>query len=234
MKVALIKPLVLQEEERIEVLEIENNLESLKSLVCGEIEIIPCEYIEDDYYFILNKNGKTDDLAPTLNFFFDVLVGNIIFVKRKNTSDFESIEEDIIPVLKDFVSQKYIDPKTFFTDDYFLYDLRRTLKHVPKFNTCRDIKNIDKVIYCAYVKLWNDNRTWYLCEYDSDKDMGYGLVIDDNPSFREFSIKELENLGAERLIYSFSYPNTFGNIINKELKNNLYEDEIKNLFYSKN
>lgn len=78
----------VEKNPRIEV--IENDLETLKSIVGGYIEVVR---LEDDILLICNEEGKLKDLPPNFSTGYDVIVGTAIFVSFDGTDDFTSLSD---------------------------------------------------------------------------------------------------------------------------------------------
>lgn len=77
-----------------QIVEIDNRLEELQSIVEGYIEVFP---LTEDILIILNEEGKLQDLKP--NIFvsngegFELIVGNIVIVAAKG-EDFGSLNDE--------------------------------------------------------------------------------------------------------------------------------------------
>ena len=84
-----------------QIVEIENRLEELQSIVEGYIEVFP---LTEDILIILNEEGKLQDLKP--NIFvsngegFELIVGNIVIVADKG-EDFGSLNDEQMDQLYD-------------------------------------------------------------------------------------------------------------------------------------
>ena len=93
-----------------EVIEIENTLQAMQSLVGGFIEVIPY----DDYELICNEEGKLDDLYPNVGFDYDIINGNF-FIANDNyeTGDFASLtDKNIEKIKEDLKSRSFHYTKT--------------------------------------------------------------------------------------------------------------------------
>lgn len=67
--------------EDAEVVTIPNTLESLQAEVGGYIEVLP---VGSGILMILNEEGKfLPECKPNFNFYSDVIMGNVIFVKSE-------------------------------------------------------------------------------------------------------------------------------------------------------
>ena len=81
-----------------EVVEIENTLQAMQSLVGGFIEVIPYDY----YELVCNEEGKLEGLYPNVGFDYDVINGNF-FIANDNyeTGDFASLTDKNIDKIKE-------------------------------------------------------------------------------------------------------------------------------------
>lgn len=81
---------------RIEI--IENELETLKSIVGGYIEVVK---MDDDILLICNEEGKLKGLPPNFSTGYDVIVGTAIFVSFDGVDDFTSLSDIQILTIMD-------------------------------------------------------------------------------------------------------------------------------------
>ena len=82
-----------------QIVEIENRLEKLQSIVEGYIEVFP---LTEDILIILNEEGKLQDLEPNILVSnggrFELIVGNVVIV-ADNGEDFGSLNDEQIDQL---------------------------------------------------------------------------------------------------------------------------------------
>lgn len=106
------------------------------------------------------------------------------------------------------------------------------LEHIPRLYETEDIPLVEKTVHAVYIIPFESNWSWYLVEYDPETKMGFGLVAGVYPEWGYFSLEELENVGAERLIL-IDLPKSFKELKDIELKNQMTEEEIKTAFNGK-
>lgn len=94
------------------------------------------------------------------------------------------------------------------------------LKSVPKLYETEKINSTDKIVHAIYFVPFKLDWTWYLVEYDPESKTAFGLVAGYDVEWGYFSIKELEEIGAQRLILT-DLPKTF-----RELKDTEYNAAI--------
>ena len=81
-----------------EVIEIENTLQAMQSLVGGFIEVIPYDY----YELVCNEEGKIMGLYPNVGFDYDVINGNFFIANDDyETGDFASLTDKNIEKIKE-------------------------------------------------------------------------------------------------------------------------------------
>ena len=81
-----------------EVVEMENTLQSMQSMVGGFIEVIPY----DDYELVCNEEGKIMGLYPNVGFDYDVINGNFFIANDDyETGDFASLTDKNIEKIKE-------------------------------------------------------------------------------------------------------------------------------------
>ena len=93
-----------------EVVEIENTLQAMQSLVGGFIEVIPYDY----YELVCNDEGKLQGLYPNVGFDYDIINGNF-FIANDNyeTGDFASLtDKNIEKIKEDLKSRSFHYTKT--------------------------------------------------------------------------------------------------------------------------
>lgn len=91
------------------------------------------------------------------------------------------------------------------------------------------VKALEKVCHAAYIIPFRSNWTWYLTEYDEETGDAFGLVAGDFPEWGYFNLRELERLGAERLILC-DFPQTFNELYDDELTRQLHIEELSEIF----
>ena len=93
-----------------EVVEMENTLQSMQSMVGGFIEVIPY----DDYELVCNEEGKIMGLYPNVGFDYDVINGNFFIANDDyETGDFTSLtEKNIEKIKEDLKSRSFHYTKT--------------------------------------------------------------------------------------------------------------------------
>lgn len=104
------------------------------------------------------------------------------------------------------------------------------LENVPRLGETEEISAADKTVHAAYIIPFRSNWTWYLTEYDPETEDAYGLVAGLEPEWGYFNLKELREIGAERLVLE-DFPKTFKELRNSELKKQLSEEEIHRVFF---
>ena len=122
-----------------------------------------------------------------------------------------------------FVPQYYskVNPNELMNDE--------VLEQVPRLGETEEVSVGDKTVHAAYIIPFRSNWTWYLTEYDPETEDAFGLVIGMEPEWGYFNIKELREVGAERLILE-DFPKTFKELKDSELKKQLSEEEIHRVF----
>lgn len=106
------------------------------------------------------------------------------------------------------------------------------LEHIPRLYETEEIPLAEKTVHAVYIIPVDSYWSWYLVEYDPETKMGFGLVAGVYPEWGYFSLEELENVGAERLIL-IDLPKTFKELKDTELKNQMTEEEINTAFNGK-
>lgn len=109
-----IQVMVKRPNENLEILNIEDNLEELQSIVEGYIEYVPVNKLsEKNIEIIVNDEGKINGLEASLAIghkgnIVDVICGNAIFISFKKTRkgiESDSLNEDQIIYIKDLLSK---------------------------------------------------------------------------------------------------------------------------------
>lgn len=103
----------------------------------------------------------------------------------------------------------------------------RMAKNVPDILGNSDIDNKDKVVQAIYFVPFRD-WTWYLTELNQNSNLAFGLVAGHEVEWGYFSIDELKEIKAERLL-NFT-PKTFEELKDTELKRNLTDFELEIAF----
>lgn len=97
------KVLIKNVGENTKIADIENDLQSLQNLVGGYIEALP---LTKDVLLICNEEGKLKGLPVNFNIVIngkiESIVGNVFFV-GKNDSDFDSLTNEQIVILQDYL-----------------------------------------------------------------------------------------------------------------------------------
>ena len=93
-----------------EVIEIENTLQAMQSLVGGFIEVIPYDY----YELVCNEEGKLQGLYPNVGFDYDIINGNFFIANDDyETGDFASLtDKNIEKIKEDLKSRSFHYTKT--------------------------------------------------------------------------------------------------------------------------
>lgn len=123
-----------------------------------------------------------------------------------------------------FIPQYYskVNPKELMNGEI--------LEKVPRLGETEEVSVGDKTVHAAYIIPLRSNWTWYLTEYDPETEDAFGLVIGMEPEWGYFNIKELREVGAERLILE-DFPKTFKELRDSELKKQSSEEEIHRVFF---
>ena len=90
MKSPQIKAVVKEVGKSPKVTEIENELEVLKSLVGGYIEVV---MVTPEIIMICNEEGKLQGLPPNFSTGRDVIVGTVVFVAFDGKEDFAGLSD---------------------------------------------------------------------------------------------------------------------------------------------
>lgn len=69
---------------------INNDLETLKSIVGGYIEVVR---VDSDILCICNEEGKLKGLPPNFSTGYDVIVGDVVFVAFDGKDDFTDLND---------------------------------------------------------------------------------------------------------------------------------------------
>ena len=113
------------------------------------------------------------------------------------------------------------DPENLMTDEM--------LERVPELYAQEDVALADKEVHAAYIIPFRSNWTWYMTEYDRESGDAFGLVLGIEPEWGYFSIEELKELNAQRLILE-DFPKTFRELKNTELVKQMDEQELQSVF----
>lgn len=95
MAIKKLKVVVKRPAEKPLVMEIDNTLEAQQKLVGGLIEVIP-SYPFGDYHFIINEEGKLQELSPNIQYGqHDFIAGTLIVTKADHImGEFLSLSDD--------------------------------------------------------------------------------------------------------------------------------------------
>lgn len=124
---------------------------------------------------------------------------------------------------------------SFFVTKYYSKENPRELmneemiENVPNLGDTESISLADKVVHAAYIIPFRSNWTWYLTEYDPETEDAFGLVAGFEAEWGYFNLKELREMGAERLILE-DFPKTFKELADRELKKQFTKEEIHRAF----
>ncbi|HEV9217424.1 TPA: DEAD/DEAH box helicase family protein, partial [Streptococcus pneumoniae] len=113
------------------------------------------------------------------------------------------------------------DPENLMTDEM--------LERVPELYAQEDVALADKEVHAAYIIPFRSNWTWYMTEYDRESGDAFGLVLGIEPEWGYFSIEELKELNAQRLILE-DFPKTFRELKDTELVKQMDEQELQSVF----
>lgn len=78
--------------------EIENDLETIKSLVGGYIEVVG---MEENILLICNEEGKLNGLPPNFSMGHDTIVGTAVFVAFDGKEDFTGLSDTQMLLIMD-------------------------------------------------------------------------------------------------------------------------------------
>jgi N12 class adenine-specific DNA methylase len=113
-----------------------------------------------------------------------------------------------------------MDPNHLFTD--------RMRELTPELYVTDSTPLKDKMVQGIYFVPFRSNWSWYMVEYDETTGDCFGLVAGLEPEWGYFNLKELQEVGAQRLI-DFK-PRTFEALKDTELKNQLTPEELSHVF----
>lgn len=86
----------------------------------------------------------------------------------------------------------------------------------------------DKMVQAIYFVPFRSNWSWYMVECDETTGDCFGLVAGIEPEWGYFNLKELQEVGAQRLVHF--KPRTFEALKDTELKNQLTSEELSRAF----
>lgn len=78
--------------------EIENDLETLQSLVGGYIEVVG---MEENILLICNEEGKINGLPPNFSTGYDTIAGTAVFVAHDGKEDFAGLSDTQMLLIMD-------------------------------------------------------------------------------------------------------------------------------------
>lgn len=142
------------------------------------------------------------------------------FLLQKREYDIEVIASNTD--FKD-INQDRIDPDT----NPHILITERMKSIVPDLYSTEDIDLKDKIAQAIYFVPFR-NWTWYLTELDKKTGEAFGLVAGHEVEWGYFSLDELKEIKAQRLINYI--PKSFEEIKDTELKNNLEPSELNSAF----
>lgn len=105
---------------------------------------------------------------------------------------------------------------------------KKMKENIPKFYETDNMKPKDYVVQGIFFVPFRSSFTWYLVEYDEERNEGYGLVAGDEVEWGYFSFDELKEIRAQRLV-AFE-PMTFTEMKDTELKKQITEAELGRAF----
>ena len=103
------------------------------------------------------------------------------------------------------------------------------MSKVPKLYETDGQNLTDKVVHTAF-RIPFCRWTWYMAEYDPETKDAFGFVDGPVPEWGYFNLKELEDLGAQRLTL-VNFPKPFRELKDIGLVNQMTPEEISSVFY---
>ncbi|MGZ7316882.1 helicase-related protein [Streptococcus pyogenes] len=166
----------------------------------------------------LQKNHCNDVFLTWSNVakHIDELLSKNIYLEENKIESKTAIEEQKEP---SYYSKG--DPYNLMTDEM--------LEKVPELYAQEDVALADKQVHAAYIIPFRSNWTWYMTEYDRESKDAFGLVLGIEPEWGYFNLEELKELNAQRLILE-DFPKTFRELRDSELKKQMDEQELHNVF----
>lgn len=113
-----------------------------------------------------------------------------------------------------------MNPNHLFTD--------RMRELTPQLYDTDSTSAKDKMVQAIYFVPFRSNWTWYVVECDENTGDCFGLVAGFEPEWGYFNLKELQEVGAQRLVHFI--PRTFEALKDTELKNQLTSEELSHAF----
>lgn len=141
------------------------------------------------------------------------------FLAEGNDFRGDSLQQEVEKSTSFFYSKE--NPSVLMTDEM--------LERVPKLYGQEKVKLSEKEVHAAYIIPFRSNWTWYMTEYDKETKEAFGLVLGQEAEWGYFSIEELEELGAQRLVLE-NFPKTFKELKDTELKKQMDEIELQSVF----
>lgn len=166
----------------------------------------------------LQKNHCNDVFLTWSNVakHIDELISKNLYLKENKIESKAEIEEQKEP---SYYSKD--DPYNLMTDEM--------LERVPELYAQEDVALADKQVHAAYIIPFRSNWTWYMTEYDRESKDAFGLVLGIEPEWGYFNLEELKELNAQRLVLE-DFPKTFRELKNSELKKQMDEQELHQVF----
>lgn len=90
----------------IEFKEIKKGLESLQEIVEGYLEPVSCNL--PNIEMLANEEGKLRSLQPNFKCGNNIIVGNVVFARVKN-SNYESITDEDFELIKAFIDENKLN-----------------------------------------------------------------------------------------------------------------------------
>lgn len=103
------------------------------------------------------------------------------------------------------------------------------LKHVPRLYETENTPPEQKMVHAIYIIPLESCWSWYLTEYDLETRTGFGLVAGYDVEWGYFSLDELAENHAQRLIL-VDLPKTFEELKDIELNKQMNSVELKRAF----
>jgi hypothetical protein len=107
--------------------EIDNDLKTFQTYVCGNIEIATRKIGDREFDFILNDEGRIFGLQPSVMFekTFEDICGNVIITNfDEETGEQASLTSDDIEYIKKHMVVRYVlneDEEKFYSSDIFCF-----------------------------------------------------------------------------------------------------------------
>jgi N12 class adenine-specific DNA methylase len=162
-------------------------------------------------------------------------IGNILKPDAQMTIGWPEVEKRIRFLIE---NDRYLSAKektTFFVittidpdmnPNHLFTDHMREL--TPQLYDTDSTSAKDKMVQAIYFVPFRSNWSWYMVECDETTGDCFGLVAGFEPEWGYFNLKELQEVGAQRLVHF--KPRTFEALKDTELKNQLTSEELSRAF----